>query len=159
MRSTRCARETEVLAATRRDSWPTALRQHLRGCAPCADTVAAERVLRLAARELPGLNELPDPALLWWRSRHQYRVCQVERATLPIRLVERLTLACGAVGLAVAASLGWPLVRPALSRWLGSWAIDFARTSPLEGPTLLLLLGSSVLALAVFGLYAQWAED
>jgi hypothetical protein len=120
--------------------------------------LAADEILRLEAGSLPSLDTLPDPMVIWWRTRQQAQLQQVQRATLPIQIVERFALACGGFGLAFGLTKAWPTLRSVADRWISSWLAAVPQSLPLEGSALLLAFGSTILLLVVFGLYSQWAE-
>jgi hypothetical protein len=65
-------------------------------CDVCSAALQVDRMLLADAGRTPALDQLPDPALVWWRSRQQAQLRKAEKATLPIQIAERLALAWAA---------------------------------------------------------------
>jgi hypothetical protein len=159
MKNEICARETAVLTAARSGDWSEELRRHASDCRACSEALFVERLLVAEATEnLPALSALPDPGVIWHSARPQVRQRQLERATWPIRLVEKLSLACGAVALAAGTKLAWPLVQPLVGRWAVLFAGIWSRPTDLTATTVLPMLVASILFLALYGLYTEWVE-
>jgi len=158
MKRSSCDREAQILEAARQGALSDSLLQHATTCQACSNTLAADKALRLEAGSLPSLDTLPDPTLIWWRARQRAQLQQVQRATLPIQIVERFALACGGFGLAIGLTKVWPTLRSVADRWISNWLAAVPQSLPLEGSALLLAFGSTILLLLVFGLYSQWAE-
>lgn len=159
MRKSDCQQEARVLREAREGQISAAAREHLADCEACSTAWQVAQLLLADAERLPGLDRLPDPTLVWWRSRQHERVRKAERATLPIQLAERLAVGLGVLGLIIGLSMTWPVVRPTLGKWVGGWAQGFSQALPLEGTSLILALFSSLFLLIGFGVYSQWAEN
>ena len=154
-----CERTDGVLAAARTESWSDALRDHARRCPACADALLVETLLAEEGRQALAEAEvrLPDAGVVWHRSRVADRRREVERATLPIAVVQKVSWACGAAGAAFAA---WHSM-PVLSRWLeGLGELLRWRTPHLaaHGDAGLLAVAAVVLFGVFFGVYSEWAE-
>lgn len=109
-----CPYESEVVEAARRGSWTAELLRHSESCLACAEIRLVAGVL-LAEARADELDPLPDPGLIWIRSRLEHRREGVRRATLAITFVQLL-------GAAFAAALGirlliwmWPVLRQAFA--------------------------------------------
>ncbi len=153
-----CRQESQILREARQVSLSPAAQEHLATCEICSDALRVDRMLFADAGRIPTLDQLPDPTLVWWRSRPQTQLRKAEKATLPIQIAERLALALGALGLIIGLSLTWPMVRATLDQWLVGWARGFSQVLPTGGYSLILALTGSLFLLVGFGLYAQWAE-
>lgn len=158
MKNRRCDHEERVLNESRTGSLSTSTRSHLDRCQECATAIEIDRWLAADAERVLALGELPDPVVIWWRSRHQARHQKVQRAVQPILFAERLALVVGILGLAAGASMIWPSIRVTADRWLGTW-LRMPEALPLGGQALVLILLCSVVLAIGFGLYSQWAED
>ncbi|RLE21607.1 MAG: hypothetical protein DRJ65_15705 [Acidobacteria bacterium] len=147
-----CRYETDVVTAARDGSWTEALRDHAASCLGCAETalvVAAltQDVEALALDDTP----LPDPKIIWIRSRLKLRQERSFQATRVITWVQRLTIVCVA---AVAIFFG-----PGL-RELISGLRTLLPTAALADLPLLISGPSAVLGLTfvVMALMALWNE-
>ena len=115
--------------------------------------------MQAASSSTPALDQLPDPSTIWWRSRYLARQRQVDRATRPIRLVERLGLIVGTAGSAIAATLVWPQLKSSVAGWLSSLAAETQGAAQVSPTLQALLFATAILAMVAAGLYAQWAQD
>ncbi len=158
MKNTTCEMESTVLALSREGRLDEPARRHLSACTSCAAALRVDRILTTDSMLVPSLDALPDPTLIWWRARQRARLHQVERATLPIQITERLAIALGLVGLLIGGSLSWPVLRQTLGQWSVSWGDGLMRALPLHGSSMILALFCSVVVLIGFGLYSQWVE-
>lgn len=124
-----CERETEVIAAVEQDAWSDELARHAAECSACADTrkvaelfaFEGERALEEADLALASPQRLPAADQIYRRARGEERRAAVERALQPIRWVERLSVAVGA--LVVALGGGWlaSAVKPLFAPWWSSF--------------------------------------
>lgn len=154
-----CERTEEVLAAERRGILGDALREHALRCPACADALMVEALL--GAESEAALAEagsrLPDAGLAWNRARLAERRRKVERATLPIRLVQTVAWALGAVAAAVGA---WQAL-PVVGRWTGH-LLELVAWRPVHpaahGETGLAAAVGILLVAVLFGVYSEWAE-
>jgi len=158
MKPMTCRHESRILQDAREASLSASAQEHLTTCEACAEALRVDQLLVADASFMPPLDKLPDPTLVWWRSRQLAQLRRAERATLPIQVAERLALGLGALGLLIGLSLTWPMVRATLDQWLVGWARGFSRALPLGESSLFLALIGSVILLVGFGLYSQWAE-
>ena len=109
-----CPREQDLLDAAAANRWPdrvdASLREHVAGCAICADVVEIA-VAFLEDREVARAEaQVPPAAVVWWRSQIRAREEAARIASRPIALVQAVATVCVAV-----ASLA---VAPAASAWL-----------------------------------------
>lgn len=153
-----CEMESQILESSLRGRLGDPERHHLESCLTCHQALHIDSLLQSDAAEIPEMDQLPDPAVVWWRARQRSRLRHAERAALPIRLAERLALALGAAGLLIGGSLAWPSIRSALDSWSGSWLKGLPHALPMDGMSLVLTLFCSLLLLIGFGLYSQWTE-
>jgi hypothetical protein len=101
-----------------------------------------------AAELLTGV-ELPDPRALWWRASLARRQQACARATLAIRLVQRITAVAAAAAGLVGAVWAWPRIAP----WLARALPDSSAVPELSGwahPLLVTLSSACILVLLVF---------
>jgi hypothetical protein len=165
-----CPREQDVLDAVATGRWPGRadgeLRDHVRGCAICADV--AEIAGPLLAERDAAWDEAPLPpsTLVWWRAQVRAREEAARAAARPIALVQ----AIGAAGLGAAAFVLIPLALPwmaasvttaaTFAAWLAPRALDVSRAFALAtgSTTPLLALGAWVV-LAPLLLYVALADD
>lgn len=158
MRHRRCTHEDRILREGRDGSLSREARLHLTSCEACSAALRVDGWLQDDGLRIPPLDDLPDPMLIWWRSRQERRLRQTERATLPIQFAERLALVLGGLGLITGASMTWPVLRSTFGGWASGWLKGLSQALPLEGSSLTLALFCSLFLLAAFGLYSQWAE-
>lgn len=158
MKPRTCRDEPEILQSARQASLSPSAREHLATCRACTAALRVDQLLIADASRIPALDKLPDPTLVWWRSRQQAQLRKAERAVLPIQIAERLALALGALGLIIGLSLTWPMVRATMDQWLVGWTSGFTSALPLGESSLILALTGSLFLLVGFGLYSQWAE-
>ncbi len=147
-----CQYERDVVEAAREGRWTEALRDHAASCLGCAETALvvvalAEDVDALVLEDAP----LPDPKVIWIRSRLKERQERSFRATRVITWVQRAMIVCA---LAVGASFG-PGLRELLSglRTLLPTAALADLPLLISGPTAVLGLTFVVMALM-----ALWNE-
>ncbi len=155
-----CERTDEILAAVRTESWSDALRDHAGRCPVCADALLVETLMAEEGRAALAEAEvrLPDAGPVWRRSRLADRRRDVERATLPIAVVQKISWACGAAGAAFAA---WHSA-PILGRWIDGLGELLRWRAPhlaAHGEAGLLAVAAVVLFGVLFGVYSEWAED
>jgi len=161
-----CPLEGEIAAALREGRWPEgagdSLRAHARECATCGEVVIVAQFLGQARVETVRSARLPSSGALWWRAQLHRRCSDVERATQPIALVEKLSLVCFplvCIGLAV-----WQW-KP-ISSWL-SWLADAGRVHDLfadsvqaslsnSGLWMPILFAAALGTVALFGVLALY---
>ncbi len=93
-----CRYEAEIAAAARGGNWTETLRDHAASCLICAETAVvvaalAEDVGVLMGDDIP----LPDPRMIWIRSRLTARQERSLAATRVITWTRRLALLCAVV--------------------------------------------------------------
>ena len=144
-----CPYEDAVTAAASSGDWSPELRAHRDGCMTCAELSVVVAALAVDAESL--LDEsiaLPDPGLIWMRSRLAARERKFRRATRGIVMVQRAAMAvAAAIGLAFAPGL-WDLVKGAVAGL--SFGSSIAGLPRAAGSPLLVL----VISLTVLGLLA-----
>ncbi len=154
-----CERTDEVLVAFQTEAWSDALRDHAGRCPACADALLVETLLGAESRAAlaEAAARLPDATVVWHRALADDRRREVERATLPIAVVQAVAWACGAAGAAVAA---WQAL-PVAGRWLGHLGelVDWrAPHLASHGEAGLAAAAGVVLFAVLFGVYSEWAE-
>lgn len=158
MKTSVCRHESLVLAQHRQGALSVDSREHLDTCEACRQALRVEVLLLADAARIPALDQLPDPTLIWWRSRQQDRLKRTERATWPIQVVERMAITLGVLGLLIGLSSAWPVVRSTLDQWSSGWVRGLTQIVPSGEPLWILTLTGSLFLLVGFGLYSQWAE-
>ncbi len=156
MSSRSCPHEEAVTTAARSGEWTPELRAHRDGCLTCAELTLVVAVLAADAEELSALEKpLPDPGVIWLRSRLASRERDYLRATRAITWVQRAAAAVvAAVGLAFVPDL-WSLVARVYSN-LSISAPDLDLPRAAGSPLLVLVVSMLVLGLlAVFELTAS----
>lgn len=158
-RTRSCARTPEVLAA--RGSLSAELRRHLAACPACADAALAGSHLDALAADLAPRARLSDPGRLYWRARLRSRAEEArrasERATWPIRVLDRLSWALGALVAVGLVARQWPR--------LAGWARELRGSLPeiaVGNPSpeaVALAAGGLLLALLLYAVYSVWAEE
>ncbi len=147
-----CRYEKEIVTAAREGRWTEALRDHAASCLGCAETAL---VVAALAEDIDAMvlddSPLPDPKIIWIRSRLKARQERSFKATRVITWVQRLTIVCVA---AVAIFFG-PGLRELLSglRTLVPTAALADLPLLISGPTVVLGLTFIVMALM-----ALWNE-
>lgn len=150
-----CPREEAVTAAARSGEWTPELRAHRDGCLTCAELTLVVSVLAADAEELASLEKpLPDPGVIWLRSRLASRERDFLRATRAITWVQRATVAVvAAVGLAFVPELWSQVARVYSNLSISAPDLDLPRAA--GSPLLVLVVSMLVLGLlAVFELTA-----
>ncbi len=147
-----CRYETDVVAAARDGSWTEALRDHAASCLGCAETalVVAALTEDVDAMILDN-SPLPDPKIIWIRSRLKARQERSFQATRVIAWAQRAMIV---FALAAGVSFG-PGLRGLLSRLRTLIPTVALSDLPLliSGPTAVLGLTFVVMALM-----ALWNE-
>lgn len=110
-----------VIEAARSGSWDAGLRQHVADCHECADVALAAQ----AMSEMRALDEaearIPDAGLMWWKAQLLSKRTAGERATRPIRFIERFSYACGVAVFIGVCVWQWVAIRGWFaSMWPGS---------------------------------------
>jgi hypothetical protein len=107
MQNQTCPHEAAVLEARRSGQWAASLSAHFDSCPHCREAARLASWVRTLA-EIPVHRPLPDPDLLWIKSRLFSRQAAVDRAMQPLVLGD--TLARAVVGAFAAAwlALSWP---------------------------------------------------
>jgi hypothetical protein len=186
MKLPQCDREQEVLDALRSGRWASAwgeeIRQHVTGCAVCAEVALVakefqrEAELVQAELEQPGAR-LPSAGLVWWKAQLAARRAAERRAAEPIVLVERV-----AYVLSASVVLGFCIGQwPRIAAWLhraetpafmprfqalpdyssgGGWLHWLAQAWPAQTPLFLLAASAAAfVTLIVFAAYVVWREE
>lgn len=147
-----CPFEVEILTAARDGGWTEALRDHAASCLGCAETALVAAAFTEDADTMT-LDDppLPDPRIIWIRSRLKARQERSFQATRVITWVQRLSI----VGVAAVAIFFGPGLRGLLSglRTLIPTAALSDLPLLISGPTAVLGLTFIVMALM-----ALWNE-
>lgn len=97
MRLPVCEFESQAAQAQRSGAWPAGLREHLPGCALCAEVLLIAEFLQQEAESTETQSRLPGPGFLWWKSQRLRRALALERATRTIAWARNLAaVVCGA---------------------------------------------------------------
>lgn len=149
-----CAREEELLDALQSGRWPETadpvLRQHVDGCASCAELLAVAAPLLDEHHALVREAQVPSSAIVWWRAQVRSKREAAEMAGQPISVFQGITFACIAGLLATALGFFVPTFRHAFG-WVvdaaGSWSALPLPVDPLASPI-------TLAAIAAIGLCA-----
>ncbi|HVT48913.1 MAG TPA: hypothetical protein VHD57_14070 [Vicinamibacterales bacterium] len=110
MRARGCPHESDVLDLAAMGQWPdradAALRDHVTGCAVCADVAAVASVLAAGHAESLDQARVPDASLVWYRAAWRAREASTRRALRPLTVVHVAALACIAAVVIMGASAG-----------------------------------------------------
>ena len=154
-----CEREPAVLKAVESGEWSKGLPAHAKTCEVCSDALLVAHYLQSQAQAAQAEAPLPDAGLIWWKAQLQAKRAAAERATRPIVILEKISYAVGAVGIAVLLVWFWPQI----ANWTGMFKLVWAQAAslgmPLQPSTYLLAGGGLILFAFVFFLYAVWAEE
>ncbi len=113
MNSYGCPHEAAVAEAARSGRWTDELVTHSQSCMTCAEVRLVAGFLLAEARAADP-EPLPDPGLIWYRSRLESRREIARKATGPITAVQILAAAAaGALGLKVLVWM-WPAIHQML---------------------------------------------
>ena len=128
-----CAREPEVVSASRVIGWQETcgdeLRKHVSDCEICRDLASVIEILRedhaLAVREM----QLPLAGQVWWRAAVRARAEASNAAVRPLTWVHGIAAACVIGLIAGTVRYAWPFVSDA-REWVSAFAFRFdpART-------------------------------
>lgn len=157
MSESHCEREIEVLGALRSGAWSDGLRAHAAECGICSDVVLVHGYIGELSAESATTYEPSAADRVWWKAQRRARQEAIERATRPIVLLHQVSWGLATVALA---AIGW-WNRTAVAEWLGRLAPQSRVAEASAGPQVdpLLLIGTALLALLVFGIYSAWAEE
>jgi hypothetical protein len=142
-----CPYEDAVTAAASSGDWTPELSGHRDGCMRCAELSLVVVALVADAEVMSDESiALPDPGLIWMRSRLAARERKFRRATQGIVLVQRAAMAvAAAIGLAFAPGL-WNLVKGVFAGLsIGSPVAGLPRAA--GSPLLVLIVSLTVLGL------------
>ncbi len=158
MNVSHCEKEQAILAAVQSGRWEDELHAHAAACLVCADVVLVARFMQNLAEEAGAEVALPDAGRIWWKAQRLAKQAAVERATLPIAIVEKIAYACAALALAGGVVWTWPLMSNWLAQVRTAWTLVFSAST--FSPHLLLLTSTGlVLFLLLSLLYTVWAEQ
>jgi hypothetical protein len=103
-----CSHEAEVIKAQRSGRWENSLAAHYDSCPHCREAVRVAGWMQTLAATTAKHRALPDPELLWIKSRLFGRQAAAERALQPLWVGD--TLARAIVGAFATAwlALSWP---------------------------------------------------
>lgn len=124
-----CPQEAAVLAANRSGHWQDSLAVHFGTCPRCREAVRIGGWMQTLAAASPRHRPLPDPELLWIKSRLFGQHAATVRAFEPLLWGD--TLARALVGAFAAAwlALNWPRMQDYL---VGLWIEGFGAESLLQ---------------------------
>jgi hypothetical protein len=154
-----CLHETAVLAAHCSGEWEESLASHVESCPSCSEAVRMAGWMHSLSGTTLQHRPLPDPDLLWIKSRLFAREAAAERAAGPLYWGD--TLARAIVGAFAAAwlALNWPKMQAYL---VGLWeesGADLVQVSanpwPLTLASVVVAVGLAALVLAVHPLLTR----
>lgn len=158
MKTRECPREREIAAAAARGMLDDALREHARGCAACAETVAVAAALGELSRDDAVDRPAADPRVLWLKS-------QLASGLAGSYAAERAASGSAAVWIAVAAcwvvliSWRWSELRSLLDRLsLGSLMMSGGDLGVVPVASLLFVAVMAGTTLAIM-LHQVFVED
>jgi hypothetical protein len=154
-----CEHEAAVLQAVETNEWPEGLRTHANACEVCSEVMLVAHYLQADAQETLAESPLPDAGLIWWKAQRQARQAAVERATLPIAILEKVSWGFGGLSVAGLLTWFWPQIEAVLGMFRLAWAQTSSLGISLQPGSYLLVGGSLLLFLLTFVLYAVWAEE
>jgi hypothetical protein len=168
MKAIECAREQDVLDALASARWPDRcggeLREHVAGCAICADLVTVAGALLEDRDAAWNEAQVPGSGVVWFRAQLRARREAAEAVAQPMTFVQAMTIACAVAVVLAVAVLG--------SGWLAAWAgwlgglvpsvdldtVDTTRISSLAGRIGLLALAMWIV-LAPVAVYLVVSRD
>ena len=119
MSRNRCECEVEVVQALRTNVWTVELRDHVKGCAVCAEAMqVAEHLLQYASM-LRVESDAGAVEAIWRKAQAQRQAMAFKRATRPLIFMRALSIGC------VALVAGWfpmGLARLNYQDWMHGWA-------------------------------------
>lgn len=157
-----CEKEPAVLGAMRAAQWEESLRDHVAECSACSDLVLVSQFMDEEAKSSRQASHqaLPSPGVIWWKAQILSKRAAAERATRPIRTMEKAAFACAPLGLAGMILWKWTEIQTWLAPLRTAWTqIASVGTTPLFNPFLYMSAGVFLLLILVaFTLYVVWAE-
>ncbi|MEJ2008672.1 MAG: hypothetical protein P8Z30_11045 [Acidobacteriota bacterium] len=159
MKQTGCENEERVLEALGKGCVPEAfeepLRQHVAGCASCAELVVVYEMFQKDSERLSSAAPVPEAGRVWWRAARVARRAAAERAMRPILIAEKAALAVGG-GVLIALLI---FAAPWLARQFEHSNL-FPGTVVYSLPLTALIVTSIILCLLVMAgaLFTLWAE-
>ena len=158
-----CENEAAVAKAAASGLLTEALREHANRCEVCAEVLLVSRYLQqesgAAMLEAEVDSPLPDGGRIWWKAQLAARREAVERAGKPIAIVERVSLALGAVTAAAFLLWAWPQVQGWSNLLRFAWLQSESFGLSAQPLYLLAAGGAMLVALVSLGAYAVWAEE
>ncbi len=153
-----CEKEQAILAAAQSGRWEDELHAHAAACPVCADVVLVAQFMQNLVEEAGAEAALPDAGRIWWKAQLLAKQAAVERATLPIAIVEKIAYACAALALAGGVVWTWPLMSNWLAQVRTAWTLVFSANA-IQPYSLLLTSAGLFLFLLLSLLYTVWAEQ
>ena len=93
-----CGLEARVIAAVMAGDVTAELHEHMAGCNECAEIATLAGLLKEQSHSSDlESTPLPDPANIWWMAQLRARRAALERATLPISVVQAVAVTALAV--------------------------------------------------------------
>jgi hypothetical protein len=154
-----CENEVRILEVLDQGVAPEAmeepLRQHLAGCALCAEVVSVYELFQNDSEQLSAAAPLPNAGRVWWRATLAARRAAAERALRPILIAEKAALAIGGGVLLALLFFAAPWMAGQLKHsnaFTGTVVYSFSLSS--------LIITSVVVCLLLMAgaLYTVWAE-
>jgi hypothetical protein len=112
-----CPHEAAVLEAGRSGRWEASLRAHFDSCPHCREAVRIAGWMQTLAATTVKHHSLPDPDLLWIKSRLFGRQEAADRASQPLVLGDMLARAIVGAFAAAWLALSWPGMQSYLVGW------------------------------------------
>jgi hypothetical protein len=155
---TACRFESHVIDAATGGAWSESLRNHVASCADCALALSVAPFMSELATMDEREHILPDPAVLWLKSRILQNRASVERASLPITQLQ--IAAYLIIAACWAALLTWKSA--ALQTWISHLpahvvlgASGASASLPLTIVVALIALSSATVAVAMHTILAE----
>jgi hypothetical protein len=113
-----CLHEAAAIEAQRSGEWEDALAAHFESCPHCREAVRIASWMETLAATTAAHRTLPDPDLLWIKSRLFERQAAADRVLQPLLVGD--TVARSVVGAFAAAwlALSWPSMQSYVIAWL-----------------------------------------
>lgn len=149
---TGCEFESEIAAAARHGGWTDALRDHAASCLECAETALVVSAFAEDFGELVSEDSsLPDPRIIWIKSRLKARQEKSFQATRVMAWVQRATV----VGVVVMGMVWSSDIRGLCS---GLWSL-MPSSAPIDVPIIVSgPVAVMVITFFVMVLMAAWTE-
>jgi hypothetical protein len=160
MKSTVCIHEKSVLEAASSGQWSEPLRDHFAGCALCQEGLQVANWMREFAAAADQAHQLPDPRLIWLKTRLAQRQVAAAQVLRPLEVFHHVTYVVVSVLLVACLVMKWSSIEAWLTHLNASW-VALSGASGLA--SLFVLLAGLTLGLlsfaAIFAVCAAFAKE